>query len=150
MVGGCCEVNAVLASQHAFHFTLEKDMGFYDNIINEEVIKRELVYKGHKQDVYFRRLTAGERIAVSRGQRMMIGNKSKENGVEVDLGDALERTQKFLMYSNVDATGTRIFRKLEDVQKLPEDLVTALQRIADEAFGEPEVEAGNVSSKTTD
>lgn len=125
-------------------------MGFYDGLIKEEIFEKELDYKGQKKTVYFKRLTAGERINLSRGQKMLVGNKSKEHGVEVDLGEFLERTHRYLLMCNVDSEGKRIFKKIEEVQALPEDLVSALQKLADEALVEKDQEdLGNSSSETS-
>jgi hypothetical protein len=117
---------------------------FYDDMVQVSVIPRELEYRGQKKTVYFRQLTAGQRIQISRGQRMTVGSKSREEGVEVDVGESLERTHKFLAFANVDAQGNPVFKSHKEVQELPEDLVAELQRLADDALKADAVAVGNV------
>lgn len=116
---------------------------FYEDLVSVNVIERTLEYRGKEKKVYFRQLTAGQRINISRGQRMTVGSKAREEGVEVDVGESLERTHKFLAYANVDAQGNPVFKNHKEVQELPEDLVAALQALADDALKADSVAVGN-------
>jgi hypothetical protein len=129
-------------------------MGAYDDMLSDSVIERTLDYNGKSKKVYFKQLTAGQRINMSRGQKFAVNARSREEGVQVDMGDTMERGHKFLLYCHVTAEGKQVFNGLKEIQDLPEDLIAKLQDLADDALGmkkpvvEAEAPAENPSSET--
>lgn len=126
---------------------------FFDDLLTNEIFERELNYRGKTKTVYFKRLSAGERIALARGQKMTLGSGNGDGelakSVEVDVGEAMGRTHRFLSYTVVDEKGNRVFSNESEVGKLPELLVSKLQLLAEDALQDPEEELGNDSTETT-
>lgn len=117
---------------------------FYKDLIGNNVIEKELSYRGIKRVVFFKPLTAGQRVDISRGQRINVGgSKAAENGLEIDAGETLLRTHKFLAFCNVTADGKQIFKGVKEVGELPEDLVNELNALANEALNDEPEDLGN-------
>lgn len=107
----------------------------YEHLFSNAPIERELIYKSNQPErVYFKRLTAGERMALKRGQKGTI--KEGQSSFEVDLGDQDSRNHQFLAFANCDAGGKPIFKHPGEVAKLPGDLVDALIALAQDALKE--------------
>jgi hypothetical protein len=115
---------------------------FYSELVGQNTrVAKTLTYNGKELTVYFRRLTAGERVAITRGQKFSVG-EGKAHGVEMDAGETLERTHKFLSFVNVTETGAQVFKNAREVGELPEDLIAKLNDLANEALGEFEQDLG--------
>lgn len=129
---------------------------FKDLIAARRVVSRTIQFAGKEKTVFFRELTAGERSAISRGQRVRLRTERNDDAaseaddkvMEVDAGEIMQRTQRFLSFCVVDEKGANVFRNEKDVAALPESLVQALQAAAQDAlseFGQTETpeEVGN-------
>lgn len=106
----------------------------YEHLYSNEPIERTLEYKGKTEQVYFKRLNAGERFQLKAGQKGSV--KAGESSFEVDLGDMEARNQKFLHFANVKANGQRVFKTPQEVAALPGDLFDALLKLATDALAE--------------
>jgi len=111
-------------------------MNIYDDIVGNKVMMKTLEYRGHQKSVFFRQLTAAERVNISRGQKISLESGDRAGVREVDAGETIQRTHKFLFYCNVTEDGKQAFKTEREVGELPEDLVTALNRLANEAIEE--------------
>lgn len=107
-----------------------------------ELIERELKYKGNTETVYFRELTAGERVSLLRGQKIHSSPGDKSSVFEIDLGENTEKTHRLIQMTLVDASGKRIYKNLQELQNDPDSKIRALGRLAADVHKE-EDDAGN-------
>lgn len=127
---------------------------FFSDIAKTRQIHAELNYRGSKKDVWFRPLTAAERAELSRGQKIRLKTEDgpqtpDQRTVEVDAHDIIMRTHKFLAFCCVDERGKQVFKNANDVGQLPEDLVSALNVLANEKLGDEDPgDLGNSSTET--
>lgn len=111
--------------------------GFYDKLLSKTPIEREVEYMGEKLTVYFRKINAGERLQLTSSQKMLVGGDNKPV-MEFSLFDTVMKNHKLIQMSNVDDKGVKIFKSVDEVQKLPDQLVAALVKIAEEVNRETE------------
>lgn len=128
---------------------------FFSDIAKTRQIPAVLDYRGQKKDVWFRPLTAAERAELSRGQKIRLKNDDAQQSadqrqiVEVDAHDIIMRTHKFLAFCCVDERGKQVFKNANEVGQLPEDLVSALNMLANEKLGDEDPgDLGNSSTET--
>jgi len=123
---------------------MSKTVSFFADIVSSSVVEKELVYKGKSKSVYFRTLTAAERADISRGQKIQLrrqeerdnGEQPQQRSIEVDAADIMHKTHRFLSYCCVDQKGAAVFKNANEVGALPEDLVSILNDLANEALTE--------------
>lgn len=111
---------------------------FADLLENEGPQAREIVRGDKKQTVYFRRITGAERVKLTKGKRVQVGD---HNTMDVDMGDLLVNRHQLVQFSTVTESGVQVFRRIEDVQAQPDWLVNQLAKFADEV-NKDEDEAG--------
>jgi hypothetical protein len=109
-------------------------------------IEREISYLGQKGVAYFKRITAGQRAALLKGQRMT--RRADEGAtMDVDLGESMVTRHKMVQFSCCDANGRPRFKTLGDVQAAPSSLVDVLYDIASDVNSEEE-EGESVAGKS--
>jgi hypothetical protein len=113
---------------------------FADLLEAEQPQSRTISRDGKEQTVYFRRITAAERVKLLRGQRVHVGGENK-NTMDLDIGDLAMNRHLLVLYSTVKEDGKQVFRNIEAVQALPDWLVSQLAKFADEV-NKDEDEAG--------
>lgn len=96
-----------------------------------DLIQKVLNYKGTVTTVYFRELTAGEQLQLTKGQTYK-GNP-KSGTVEVDVYSNAETRQKLVQMTLVDADGMPVYASLKKLQDEPASKVEALSKLAQEA-----------------
>lgn len=116
--------------------------GFYDDILNGELEKRDFTYNGKQKTTFFRKVSGAERIELLRGQTMQAGGGNEKPTFSIDLADSAERNAKLIAFSNVDGDGKQIFANGAEVKKLPDDLISILYKFASEVNKEEMDEAG--------
>lgn len=102
---------------------------FADLLEGEGPQKRTVEHKGKTKDVYFRRITGAERVKLARGQRVKVGT---DNTMDLDISDMLINRHQLVQFCNVTEDGKQVFARVEDVQALPDWLVTQLAKHADD------------------
>ena len=102
---------------------------------------REVEIGGQSGTVYFRRISAGEREKLLHGMKVS-HQPGKGNSVEIDLGENERQRHLMVLYSVCDEDGKRRFKTIEAVQKLPNDVVVALARHAEEVNRSQDEETG--------
>src|SRR5688572_23369207 len=112
---------------------------FAELLESEGPVARTIKRAGKEQTAYFRRITAAERIKLSKGKRVVVG---ETNTMDVDIGDLLSNRHQLVQFATVKEDGSQVFRKLDDVQVLPDWLVNQLAQFADEVNKEDEDDAG--------
>ncbi len=106
-------------------------MGFFDKLLAKEPIKRSVEYLGESQDVYFRRINASEKLGLTSNQKIVAGADNKAV-MEISMWDILHRGQRLVLLSCVDEKGAKVFKTLDELGKMPAQLVDALIKIAEE------------------
>lgn len=105
---------------------------FFDKLLSKAPFEREVEYLGEKQTVYFRKISAGEKLALTSTQKIVAGADNKAV-MEISMWDILHRGQRLVQLSCVEANGTtKVFKTLDDLAKMPAQLVDALIKIAEE------------------
>lgn len=112
---------------------------FYSELLDDAPVAREVKHNGKTKTVFFRRLTAGERMKLVAGQRMQMGEGKR--AMELDLGEVTRNRHMLVQFCNVTEDGKQVFSRLADVQALPEWLVDQLSAHADEV-NRDETDAG--------
>ena|SRR5690606_25703347 len=96
----------------------------YEHFGTSEPIAKEITYRGTTSTVYFKPLTAGERMQLKKGQ---VGTVQEgKSSFDLDLGDIDAKNHQQLYFSNCDENGKRIFNNQSEVGKLPGGLFDAL------------------------
>lgn len=118
---------------------------FLSSVLAEQgPVEKPLTVDGKTGPVWCRRITAGERQQMLRGQKVTqrIGAAAT---VEIDLAQNEVSQQHLVLFSIcADAGGKPRFRKLEEVQALPAHICKALYALASEVNAE-ESDAGKDS-----
>lgn len=95
----------------------------------QAVIKREVKVAGKSLTAHFRRITAGERHELLKGQKVNRANGATVS-FELDLGLNEIQQQKFVLYSVVNEDGTPFFKNIEEVARVDAKLIGALYQTA--------------------
>lgn len=106
----------------------------YEHLVSNTPISRDLNYRGKTEKVYFRTLTAGERIQLKKGQKGSV--KAGESTFEVDLADMDIRNHLLLSFANCFEDGRPVFKNAKQVGDLPEDLIAELLKLCEDALKE--------------
>lgn len=113
-----------------------------------ETIQKELKWKPFgetetkTETVYFRELTGGETLSLTKGQTYK-GN-AKDGSVEIDVFASGEANQKRVVLSLVDASGNQVYANLKQFQAEPGRKIAALVELSREVHSEKdEDEPGN-------
>lgn len=115
-------------------------MDFIDQLLqNDAPVAREVSFPGLDGKpvtgtVHFRRVTAGERQRLFKGQKYTMNKEGAQASMRTEIDLELNETQKHLlvMYSVCRADGTAVFKSTAEVQKLDALKLAALYEIADE------------------
>jgi hypothetical protein len=106
----------------------------YEHLIQNNPIPRELNYGGKTETVYFRRLTAGERMQLKRGRKGSV--KDGETSIEMDFADIDAGNHLLLTFAHCKEDGTPVFKTAKQVADLPASLVDALLSLCADAIKE--------------
>jgi len=113
---------------------------FLNDLINDTgLISREVTLRGKTGPVYFRRISAGERAMLVKGQK--ITGSGANTSVEIDLGESITAQHMLVQFSVCNEDGGKKFRTLKEVQSVDSGIVEALYQIASEVNRE-EADAG--------
>lgn len=104
-----------------------------------QLITRTITINGTTETIHFRELTGGDQLLLMKGQKYRGGG---DKGVEIDLGDQLERTYRMIQLTLVDADGNNVYKSLDDLKKETAKRLKALVREARKVH-EDEEEEGN-------
>lgn len=89
---------------------------FLSEILKDDgVVTKQLTFNGKTGDVYFRRISAGEKASLLKGQKVQ-AEAGKASTFEVDLGENANTKALLVFYSVVNVDGTKRFKKLSEVQ----------------------------------
>lgn len=98
-------------------------------------IAREVEVDGKKGTVYFRRITAGERAILLKGQKVQ-GKAGEKATVEIDLGENAKTKQLMVQFSVVRQDGSPFFASRDEVSKKDAKVVDVLYEHAAAVNGE--------------
>ncbi len=104
---------------------------FFADLTDDAPVLRKVTYKGKSKDVYYRKITAGERLTINKNIRARSVGKEAVN-TEISLEDLYLRNMMLLQCSAVEENGSRIFKKISEVQELEAGLFDALYKEAEE------------------
>jgi hypothetical protein len=110
---------------------------FLSELVEGAPEAREVTVGGKTGTVHFRRITAGEREQLLKG--MKIAHTPGTGGsIEIDLAENERQRHLLVCFSVCNPDGSRHFKRVEDVKKLPSATVAALARHAEEVNREDE------------
>lgn len=107
-------------------------------------IEKEFTYRGETTTVYFRELTAGEQLNLSRGYKSVFRDGSSE--VELDFFAEGERGHKLLQMMLVDVDGKNVYSNVAKLREENTSKIAKLVKMANEAskeFSDEDADAGN-------
>lgn len=107
-----------------------------------ETIEKTLKTRKGEETAYFKPLTAGQQLKLTRGQKAS-RNEDGKVVLEMDFGDALERNYMLLHFTHVDANGKQVYPSVQAVQNEDAQRVTKLIELAQEAAKEFAEDSGN-------
>lgn len=108
---------------------MSKNEYFADLLDAESLVEKTIERNGKKQTVYFRRITAAERVQLLAGKRVNVGDR---NTMDVDLSDMLRNRHQLVQFSACKEDGAPLFKSVGEVQALPDWLVNTLAGYADD------------------
>jgi hypothetical protein len=100
-------------------------------LADNPAIEREVTIRGATGPAHFRRITAGERAQLVKGQKVSSGSGGTTT-VEIDVGESVASQHLLVQFSVCNADGTRRFKTLREVQSAPADVIGVLYAIASE------------------
>lgn len=120
---------------------------FFADLLDTELAEKTLTYRGKSKQVFFKPLTAGESLALLKGQAVpfTIGADGQPTGggvVSFDLYDNREKQLKALAFRLCDEKGKAVFRNLNDLSSQPLDLINALLELLGEVNAEQKEDLG--------
>lgn len=112
-----------------------------------EIIDRELKYKNFHREtvtetVYFKELTASQRISLLKGMKIQRLPGDDKSTMEIDLGENSERDHRLIYMTLCDSNGKAIYTSLQKLQEEPESKVRALVKLAAEVHAKDD-DSGN-------
>ena len=117
-------------------------MSYFDELADDGPVSREIVRGKKTKTAYFRKVTAGERLKLVSGQKMVFGD-DKRGSLEMDLGDLSRNRHMLVMFSCVTEDGKPVFKNIDAVQAEPDWLIAELHKNAQEINADEPEEAGN-------
>ena len=105
-----------------------------DHLFSNRPVSKELTIGGTTSTYYFRKLTAGEQIALNKGQKTTL--RSGESTMEVDIADMHARNCQLLSYVWVDESGKQAL-PASKLREIPAEYIAAIVAAANEVISEP-------------
>lgn len=105
---------------------------FFSKIIEVATppIKRTITILGESQVIYIKRISAGDRIKLTPGNRIAIG--ANAGNTEFTLQDLMNKQHLLVQLAIVDENGGKLFQNVDDVSRMPDALVKELYKHAEE------------------
>lgn len=97
-------------------------------VSSTNVVAKEVTVHGKTGTVHFRRITAGERHQLLRGQK--VARKGSETAFELDLALNEEQQQRLVLFSICHPDGKPFFKDIDAVRKADATTVQALYTVA--------------------
>lgn len=116
---------------------------FLSTLTADPVTPRQVTVGDQTGTVWFKRITAGQRSLLLKGQRVSskVGDGSGSS-MEIDLGDNERQRHMLVHFSVVTEEGKPRWRSLADVEALPSRVVSALYQHASDINSDAEGEPG--------
>ncbi len=95
---------------------------------NKVAVEKQVAVGGKTVAVFFRRITAGQREQLLKGQK--VSRSGSETSFELDLALNEAQRQKFVLYTVCNADGTPFFKDVEAVRAVDSATVQALYAAA--------------------
>lgn len=109
---------------------------FIDELLSgSPTVTREVEFEGKKGTVHFRRISAGERVLLLKGQKVL-GKAGEKATVEIDLSENARTKHLMVKFSVCKADGSPVFKSVDDVSKKDAKVIDALYAHAAEVNGE--------------
>lgn len=100
-------------------------------LADNPVLEREITIRGTTGSAHFKRISAGERAQLVKGQKVSSGTGGATT-VEIDVGESITSQHLLVHFAVCNPDGSRRFKTLREVQASPADVVGALYAIASE------------------
>lgn len=107
-----------------------------------ETISKTIRTRNGEEEVYFKPVTGGQRLRMTRGQKATRDEDGKAR-IEIDLGDQLERDHLLVHFTCCDASGRSVYPSVQAVQNIDDQRLAKLIAAAREADAEFQAEPGN-------
>lgn len=102
-----------------------------DLLEDEGVVVRPVTFKGKTGDVHFRRISAGQKAELLRGQKVQ-AQSGKSSTFEIDLAENANSKAMLVLYSVANPDGSQFFKKLSEVKAIDAGKLEALYTVASE------------------
>lgn len=102
-----------------------------DLLAENGVVTRIVKFNGKEGEVYFRRISAGQKAELLKGQRVQ-AVAGQQSTFEIDLGENANSKALMVLYAVVNQDGTQRFKKLEQVKAMDAGVLDALYREAND------------------
>lgn len=103
---------------------------FAELLAGEQLLEKIVEQNGRSLQVWFRQITAAERVKLLVGKRVNVGEK---NTMDVDIADVVRNRHQLVQFSACRSDGSPLFKSIGEVQALPDWLANQLAEYADEA-----------------
>lgn len=122
---------------------MNEDTSPFDFFSNKP-IKRTIDWNGQQKDFWFKRISGDQRVKLNRGNKVTLSGEKRDpegkHQMDLDMSSFEAKRHELIHYSvckGEDDTSP-LFRKVEDVARLPESAIALLWREADEINKEVE------------
>lgn len=106
-----------------------------DFLTSDGVITRSVKLRGKEVNVHFRRISAGQKSELLKGQKVQ-AESGKTSTFEIDLGENAQSKALLVFFSVVDEDGKPYFKRREDAQKIDAGALEALYAVASDINSE--------------
>ena len=99
-------------------------------------IEKTLKYRGDESQVFFRELTGGEALELSKGQKAQHVQHAGDAAtvtMEIDMGERLEGNMRLTFFTLVTADGKQVFTSWGAFIREKQSKILALQKLAADA-----------------
>src|SRR5687768_7158789 len=98
---------------------------------DEGVVLREVTFHGKTGNVHFRRISAGQKAELLKGQKVQAVS-GKSSTFEIDLAENANSKAMLVLYSVANPDGSQFFKKLSEAKAIDAGKLEALYQIASE------------------
>lgn len=103
---------------------------FLSDLLQEDgPVIRPVTFNGKTGDVHFRRLSAGQKADLLKGQKVHAVS-GKSSTFEIDLGENANSKALLVLYSVVKADGSQYFKSQKEVKAIDAGKLEALYAVA--------------------
>lgn len=101
-----------------------------------DLITKQWKFGKEEKTLYFKRLTAGQALTLSRGTKVRQDAESGKPIIEIDIAEQFEKGVLLVVMTLVDASGRQVYRNVNELYNMDNQKVRSLVEVARQAKDE--------------